>query len=114
MRCMSIPRGAFLSLVRALPAAHAAGPPVMRADSALVLIPVHVTTANGASVTGLARDAFRISEDRVAQTIRSFLIEDAPVSIGFLLDASGSMRNKLPQAAAAAAAFFRSMNPAAD
>jgi Ca-activated chloride channel family protein len=104
-------RLAFVSGVVALGATHAVEPPMLRIDSSLVLIPVHVTTATGASVTGLTRDSFRVSEDHVEQTISSFLLEDAPVSIGFLLDASGSMRAKLPKAAEAAAAFFRTINP---
>ena len=85
--------------------------PLLRIDSSLVLIPVHVTNSLGASVDGLSRDNFRILEDRVEQTISSFVTEDAPVSIGFLFDTSGSMRTKMRKSAEAAAAFFRTANP---
>jgi VWFA-related protein len=85
--------------------------PLLRIDSSLVLIPVQVTTAIGATVMGLERENFRVVEDRVDQTISTFLTEDAPVSIGFLFDTSGSMRWKMNKAAEAAAEFFRTANP---
>jgi VWFA-related protein len=43
----------------------------------------------------LSRDHFRVLEDGVAQTIRSFSQEDSPVSLGLVFDTSGSMRGKL-------------------
>jgi VWFA-related protein len=60
---------------------------------------------------GLERENFRVVEDRVDQTISTFLTEDAPVSVGFLFDTSGSMRWKMNKAAEAAAEFFRTANP---
>jgi VWFA-related protein len=83
----------------------------LRVDSALVQIPVHVTTASGASVTGLKRDNFHLFEDDVEQKITHFAMEDAPTSIGLLFDASGSMHNKMRQSYEAAAAFFKTANP---
>ena len=82
----------------------------LRVDVPLALIPVHVTTALGASVTNLKQENFRIFEDGVEQKITNFSSEDAPVSIGLLFDASGSMRNKIRKSAEAAAAFFRTAN----
>src|SRR5262249_27628243 len=84
---------------------------VLRVDSSLVLIPVHVTTAAGATVTNLSKEDFLLFEDGVQQTITHFAKDDAPVSVGVLLDTSGSMKNKMPRAAAAASAFFKSANP---
>src|SRR5579883_2369657 len=86
-------------------------PTLLRVDSSLVLIPVHVTTAAGGTVTGLPRDAFQLFEDDAQQTIASFFTEDAPVSVGILFDSSGSMRPKIHKSAEAAAAFFRTSNP---
>ena len=63
-------------------------------------------TLIGASVTGLDRGVFHIFEDHVEQTVSSFYTDDAPVSVGFLFDASGSMRSKMKKSAEAAAAFF--------
>lgn len=82
----------------------------LRVDVPLALIPVHVTTELGATVTTLTRENFRVFEDGVEQTITQFASEDAPVSIGLLFDASGSMRNKIRKSAEAAAAFFRTAN----
>jgi Ca-activated chloride channel family protein len=82
----------------------------LRVDVPLVLIPVHVTTPLGASVNNLNKINFRIYEDTVEQTITHFASEDAPLSIGLLFDASGSMRNKMRQASEAAAAFFKTAN----
>lgn len=87
-----------------------APPATLRVDSPLVLIPAHVTTAAGASVTSLNQENFQLLEDRVVQTIAHFSKEDAPVSIGLLLDASGSMRPKMRKASEAAASFFKTAN----
>ncbi|HLI82317.1 MAG TPA: VWA domain-containing protein [Bryobacteraceae bacterium] len=84
--------------------------PLLRVDSALVLIPAHVSHAWGDPVTGLTAGSFHVFEDDVEQTVASFSSEDAPVSIGLLFDASGSMRNKMDKACEAAAAFFRTAN----
>ena len=45
-------------------------------------------------VTSLAKEDFRVSEDGVAQTITSFQHQDIPISLGILVDNSGSMRTK--------------------
>ena len=83
----------------------------LRVDVPLVLIPVQVTTAFGASVTNLSRDNFRLFEDDTEQKIVNFGREDAPTSIGILFDASGSMRNKIQKSSEAAAALLRTANP---
>jgi Ca-activated chloride channel homolog len=89
-----------------------AGPEgVLRVDSSLVLIPVHVTNPAGASVTSLGKESFRLSEDGVEQRLTNFGKDDAPVSVGLLFDASGSMRNKMKKSSEAVAAFFRTANP---
>ena len=48
----------------------------------------------GHSVQTLDKDAFRVYEDGVPQTIASFRHEDLPVSLGILIDSSGSMYDK--------------------
>lgn len=82
----------------------------LRVDVPLVLIPVNVTTPLGASVTSLNKENFRLFEDGVEQRITHFACEDAPVSIGLLLDASGSMRNKMKKSLEAAAELFKTAN----
>jgi Ca-activated chloride channel family protein len=93
------------------PLAAPASPPVLRVASSLVLIPVHVTTAQGASVTSLRKEDFMLFEDGVKQTITHFAQDDAPVSAGLLLDISSSMKNKLDKASQAATQFFKFANP---
>jgi Ca-activated chloride channel family protein len=80
-------------------------------DSALVQIPVHVTNIFGANVASLAKTDFQLWEDNVPQSITHFAMDDAPASVGLVYDCSGSMRDKMGQAAAAAGAFFRTANP---
>ena len=82
----------------------------LRVDSSLVLIPVQVTTRDGSPVTDLNKENFRLYEDDVEQKITTFSKEDAPLSIGLLLDASGSMRNKMRKSSEAAATFFKTAN----
>src|SRR5579884_868475 len=55
--------------------------PDLRIDVPLLLVPVHVTTAIGTSVTTLKCEQFRLFEDNVEQKSTSFSSEDAPVSI---------------------------------
>ncbi|HLH40371.1 MAG TPA: VWA domain-containing protein [Bryobacteraceae bacterium] len=98
------PRIELTAKAEALPRAD------LSVDVPLVLIPVHVTTPLGASVPNLPKSSFHLFENGVEQTITHFSSEDAPLSIGFLFDASGSMRNKLRKSAEAAAAFFRTAN----
>src|SRR5260370_30696091 len=83
----------------------------LRVDVPLVLIPVNVTSPLGASVTGLNKENFRLFEDGIEQKIANFASEDGPVSIGLLLDASGSMANKIEKSREAARELFKTANP---
>ena len=82
----------------------------LRIDTSLVLIPTQVTTREGSPIMDLTRKDFRIYEDGAQQEISYFAKDDAPVSIGLLLDSSGSMRNKKQKSSEAAAAFFKTAN----
>jgi len=84
--------------------------PNLRIDSSLVLIPAQVTTREGSPIVDLKRGDFQIYEDGAQQQITYFAKDDTPVSIGFLLDSSGSMNNKKQKSSEAAAAFFRTAN----
>ena len=108
-------RGGPVVAIVASRAASACAPkpkPLLRIDSSLVLVPVHVTNAMGASVTrARAATTSRISRTASNKRVSSFYTDDAPVSLGFLFDTSGSMRTKMKKSAEAAAAFFRTANP---
>jgi Ca-activated chloride channel homolog len=86
-------------------------PANIRVDASLVLIPVHVTTADGASVTDLYRESFRLFEGNVEQHVTYFAKDDALISIRILFDTSGSMKNKIRRSAQAARVFLRTANP---
>jgi Ca-activated chloride channel family protein len=62
-------------------------------------------------VSGLNRDNFRVYEDGVLQPIKYFMHEDVPVTVGLVLDNSGSMKSKRHDVIAAALAFAHSSNP---
>lgn len=85
--------------------------PNIRVDTNLVLIPVTVTTPLNQFVTGMEKENFRILEDKVEQEVAYFASFDAPLSIGLVFDASGSMNNKLFKSRQAAAQFFKTANP---
>ena len=102
----AMPRGAPDALRLSIEAPHSH----LRVDSNLVLIPVHVTTPAGASVTNLTMEHFRLFEDNAEQKITHFAKDDAPISIGLVFDSSGSMHNKMRKSSEAAATFFKTAN----
>jgi Ca-activated chloride channel family protein len=77
----------------------------------MVLIPVTVTDHNGKTIKGLRAEDFSILDDQTPQQIVSLASEDAPCSVGLVLDISGSMQNTLSAAKGVAQAFFRTANP---
>jgi Ca-activated chloride channel homolog len=80
-------------------------------DVQLVQLAVSVLDKNGQPVSGLQKGDFQVFEDGVSQEISLFKHEDVPVSVGLVIDNSGSMRNKRERVNRAALAFVRSSNP---
>lgn len=80
-------------------------------DVDLALVNVTVADPYNRLVTGLEPSNFRIFEDNVEQEIVNFSSEDVPISVGVILDRSGSMGNKLGKAKEATLQFFRTANP---
>lgn len=83
----------------------------IRVDTTLVLIPVSVTDPQSRFVTGLDKENFKLSEDKVDQEITQFSSEDAPLSVGIVFDSSGSMGAKLQRSRQAVAQFMKTANP---
>ena len=77
-----------------------------------VLLDVTVINEKGETVNDLTQKNFRVWENGVPQTINSVEHEDSPVSMGILVDNSGSMRDKRAAVNAAAFKFLRDSNPA--
>jgi Ca-activated chloride channel family protein len=86
-------------------------PANFRTSTQMVLVPVTVTDRYGKSIEGLQAKDFNILEDQISQPIVSFANEDAPCSVGLVLDISGSMRNALSSAKGVAQSFFQTANP---
>jgi Ca-activated chloride channel family protein len=66
-------------------------------ESNLVVLDVSVFDKENRLVGDLKAENFRIFEDQIQQNIETFSREEAPVSLGFVIDTSGSMRPKLPK-----------------
>lgn len=77
----------------------------------LVVLQATVRDTKGRPAPGLRAEDFEIYEDRVRQTVRLFLHEDIPVTVGLVVDHSGSMRPKLAHVVAAARTFVESSSP---
>ena len=77
----------------------------------MVQLDVKVTDQNGRPVSGLTKNDFVVYEDKVSQSIESVSSEEAPVSMGLVIDTSGSMRPKLYTVSDAARGLIRQMRP---
>lgn len=83
----------------------------IRTTSRLVLLDVSVKDSQGGFVSGLSKDAFRVYEDGKPQVISQFANADIPVTVGIVVDQSGSMLPKRPEVITAALAFIHASNP---
>jgi VWFA-related protein len=77
----------------------------------LVLLDVSVKDKRGVYVKGLTRSNFRVAEDGHPQNITQFANVDAPVTVGLVIDNSGSMRLRRPQVVMAGLSFAKESNP---
>ncbi len=107
---LSSKRLAALSFV-ALAAIGQDEPATFRSDTRLVVLHATVVDSKGRLLTDLKRESFKVFENGVAQQLRLFRREDVPVSLGLIIDNSGSMRNRRPQVEAAALAMVKASNP---
>jgi Ca-activated chloride channel family protein len=83
----------------------------IRISTDLVVLHATVTDDHGQFVNGLKESNFRVFEDKVEQKVSAFANEDVPVTMGLVIDNSGSMREKRAQVNAAALTFVRTSNP---
>ena len=77
----------------------------------LVLVPVTITDPMNRLVTGLEKDDFFLYENNGLQKLKTFSCEDAPVSIGIIMDLSGSMTSKLIRSRDSVIQFMKTANP---
>lgn len=85
--------------------------PLFFTVSELVVLHVTVKDNRGAYLSGLSREKFGILEDGRPQAIRFFTSEDAPVTVGLLIDNSSSMFANRERVIAAATAFAEASHP---
>jgi Ca-activated chloride channel homolog len=77
----------------------------------LVVLHTTVLDDRGRFADGLKQESFRVLEDKVEQKLSVFKREDVPVSMGLVIDNSGSMRDKRPRVNEAALTLVESSNP---
>ena len=80
-------------------------------DVNLVVLHATVLDGRGRQVNDLRQDNFRVYEDGVLQKLSVFSHADIPVTMGIVIDDSGSMKEKRPAVNAAAVTFVRTSNP---
>jgi Ca-activated chloride channel homolog len=83
----------------------------IRTTSRLVLLDVSVKDAAGGFVSGLTKDNFKVYEDGKPQQLTQFGGADQPVTVGVVVDESGSMGPKRREVIGAALEFIKASNP---
>src|ERR1700719_4027102 len=83
----------------------------IRVDVNLVVLHTTVIDDRGRFADGLKQESFRVLEDKAEQKLSVFKREDVPVSMGLVIDNSGSMRDKRPRVNQAAITLVEASNP---
>lgn len=83
----------------------------IRTTSRLVLLDVSVKDSTGGLISDLGKENFQVFEDGKPQQITQFAHSDVPVTVGLVVDESGSMRQKQPEVITAAIGFIHASNP---
>jgi Ca-activated chloride channel family protein len=85
--------------------------PTFSVNTRLVELPVTVVSKEGKLVTDLPQKSFKVFENGVEQPIKLFRHEDVPISLGIIIDNSGSMREKRQKVETASLDLVRASNP---
>jgi Ca-activated chloride channel homolog len=81
-----------------------------KVEVSLVELPVSVLDPDGRLVKDLPRDEFTVLEDGVKQDLSSFeFAESLPLSLGIVIDGSGSMKDSMPLVHRAASEFAQKL-----
>jgi len=83
----------------------------IKVDVNLVVLHTTVLDDRQRFADGLKQENFRIFEDKIEQKLSVFKREDVPVSMGLVIDNSGSMREKRPRVNEAALTLVQASNP---
>ncbi len=109
-RCLTWWMGPILLAGFALPSAQQPQG-VIKIQQELVVLHATVKNRQGNLMAGLSKEDFQIYEDGRLQPIESLSHEDVPVTVGLVIDNSGSMQTRRLEVITAALAFARSSNP---
>jgi Ca-activated chloride channel homolog len=90
-----------------------AGPeePTFSIGTRLVVLPVSVLDKSGKLITDLQQKSFKVFENGIEQPIKIFRREDVPISLGIIVDNSGSMREKRQKVETASLDLVKASNP---
>ncbi len=76
-----------------------------------VLVTLSVSDSDNAFIEGLGPEDFTVTEDGVPQRILEFAVEKRPITLGVLIDTSGSMKEEIGQVQTAAKDFVTTLRP---
>ncbi|MDX6461124.1 MAG: Ca-activated chloride channel [Acidobacteriaceae bacterium] len=83
----------------------------LHVDAEEVVLNCTVLDSKRELANGLSRSNFKVFEDKALQTVISLQHQDTPVSIGLLVDNSGSMSTKRTAVSSAAVDLVKASNP---
>jgi Ca-activated chloride channel family protein len=86
-------------------------PTTFTAETRWVILPVSVSDKNGKLITDLQQKAFKVFENGIEQPIKFFRHEDVPISLGIIVDNSGSMKEKRQKVEVASVDLVKASNP---
>ena len=96
---------------RQQPAPNSSGGYTLHVDAEEVVLNCTVLDNKGELVNDLSKTNFKVFEDKTLQRVISLQHQDTPVSIGLLVDNSGSMRTKRAAVSSAALDLVKASNP---
>ena len=106
----ALPLSSAVALAQASPDADAKPQATLRVDANLVVVPVVARDKKGALLRTLGKDDFTLTVDGKAQAIRYFDKDnDAPLTLGLLVDVSGSQRTVLDEERTASTSFLENL-----
>jgi VWFA-related protein len=108
---LAFPGAAWSQIVSSASQNHPIDEYTLKVNANLVILSATVLDRHNALVSGLAIEDFQVYENHVLQQIKNFSHEDLPVTVGLVIDNSGSMASKRTDVIDAALSFVRSSNP---
>src|SRR5437773_7799181 len=101
----------FMTSLAVVITAQDQSPSFLASSRELVVLPVIVLDKRGGFVTDLGRERFAVYDNGQRREISLFTNEDTPVTVGLVIDNSGSMGPRMPEVIVGTTAFARSSNP---